>query len=75
MLCFTGQLLLFVVMKGLKMSNSKGDYKNSSPECHKELGTTFYFHLTKKKIFKGSLKIVGTTAKTLLCSMIIYEIL
>lgn len=49
MLCFTGQPLLFVAMKGLEMSVSKGDYKNSLPKCHEESGTTSYFHVMKKK--------------------------
>lgn len=57
-LCFTGQPLLFVAMKGLKISDSKGDYKNSSQKCHEESGATFYFHVTKnqdlKRLFKNS---------------------
>lgn len=47
MLYFTSQPLLFVVMKGLKMSDNKGDYKTRSPKCHEKFDTTINSHIKK----------------------------
>jgi len=63
MLCFTGQPLLFVAMKRVKMSDSKGNYKNISPKCHREWGTTFYFHVMKKKDLERPFKNSGHNSK------------
>lgn len=49
MLRFTSQLLLFVVVKGLKMSDSKGDYKTRSPKYYEKFDTTIYLHITREK--------------------------